>query len=84
MPCIRCKAGQDRLRFCHCPHFAERNVPREVIEAAGAGDNRLFGREPSMRFDPIHHLLSGLDIGGLDDPTLRKIPWPQTAWDRRR
>jgi hypothetical protein len=37
-----------------------------MIEAAGTGDNRLFGRKPSMRFDPIHHLLSGLDIGGLD------------------
>ena len=57
--------GQDRLRFSHCPHFAKRNVPRKMIEAAGAGDDRLFGREPSMRFDPLHHLLSGLDIGGL-------------------
>jgi len=36
-----------------------------MIEAAGAGDDRLFGREPSMRFDPLNHLLSGLDVWGL-------------------
>src|SRR5436305_15116071 len=37
-----------------------------MIEAARASNDRLFGREPSMRFDPLRHLLSGLDIGGLN------------------
>ena len=37
-----------------------------MIEAAGARDNRLFRRQPSVRFYPLRHLLSGLDIGGLN------------------
>src|ERR1700738_2913897 len=36
-----------------------------MIKAARAGDDRLFGREPSMHFDPVNHLLSGLDVWGL-------------------
>ncbi len=37
-----------------------------MIEAAGARNDCLFGGQPSMRFDSLGHLLSGLDIGGLN------------------
>ena len=36
-----------------------------MIEAAGAGDDRLLGREPPVRLDAVGDLLAGLHVGIL-------------------
>ena len=39
-------AAQQSLRFGHRAHLGKRNVPRQMVESAGTGDDRLFGRQP--------------------------------------
>src|SRR6185437_7521079 len=50
----------------HGAELAERDMSRQVIEAAGASDQGLFWREPPVGLDPIGDELGRLDVRRLD------------------
>jgi hypothetical protein len=58
----------------HRPHFAEGDVARQMVEPACAGNDRLFGRKPSVDGYSFRDGFTGFDIGSLDidraDPEL--------------
>src|SRR5215204_2091007 len=66
MPCLTRASGENCLCFGHRSHFAERDMPRKMIEAAGARDDRLVRGKPRMGGDAFGDPLGSLNIGGLD------------------
>ena len=46
--------------------LSPRNMPWQVIEPAGTGDERLFRRQPIVLGDTLGNLLAGLYVGRLN------------------
>ena len=55
--------------------LSQRNMPWQVIEPAGTGNERLFGRQPIVLGDALGNLLAGLYVGRLNvDGSYTKLP----------
>src|ERR671912_739111 len=55
-------ASEQTFSLRHRHQLAKRNPTRQVVEPAGTGDNRLFGRKPTVAADARRDRLAGLDL----------------------
>src|SRR6185437_992867 len=62
----RSSAAQHALGRGHRLELAEGGLAGQMIQAAGAGNDGLFGGEPAMSQDALGHGLTGFDLWILD------------------